>query len=80
VAPEQFIPFALPDIGEDEIDTVVEAMRSGWLTTGPRVAAFELEFAEQIGGGVGAVVVDARDLNSGGYYEPQFQTLADSVS
>jgi dTDP-4-amino-4,6-dideoxygalactose transaminase len=59
VAPEQFIPFALPDIGEDEIDAVVEAMRSGWLTTGPRVAAFELEFAEQIDGEVEAIAVNS---------------------
>jgi dTDP-4-amino-4,6-dideoxygalactose transaminase len=50
-APEPFIPFAVPDIGEAEIDAAAEAMRSGWLTTGPRVAAFESEFAEQLGGG-----------------------------
>jgi dTDP-4-amino-4,6-dideoxygalactose transaminase len=29
VVAEQFIPFALPDIGEDEIAAVAEAMRSG---------------------------------------------------
>jgi dTDP-4-amino-4,6-dideoxygalactose transaminase len=28
-----FVPFALPDIGEEEITAVAEAMRSGWLTT-----------------------------------------------
>ena len=39
-----FIPFALPDIGEPEIEAVVGAMRSGWLTTGPNAAAFEKEF------------------------------------
>ena len=59
MAPEQLIPFALPDIGEDEIDAVVEAMRSGWLTTGPRVAAFELEFADQIGDEVEAIAVNS---------------------
>ena len=47
-APEPFLPFAVPDIGEDEIAAVADAMRSGWLTTGPQTAAFELEFAEQI--------------------------------
>lgn len=42
---DEFIPFAAPDIGDAEIDAVVEALRSGWLTTGPRAAAFEAEFA-----------------------------------
>ncbi|HWJ52765.1 MAG TPA: aminotransferase class I/II-fold pyridoxal phosphate-dependent enzyme, partial [Propionibacteriaceae bacterium] len=58
-APEPFLPFAVPDIGEEEIAAVAEAMRSGWLTTGPRAAAFEIEFAEQIGGGVEAVAVNS---------------------
>lgn len=56
---DEFIPFALPDIGDEEIDAVVEAMRSGWLTTGPRAAAFEREFAEFLGGGVHAVAVNS---------------------
>lgn len=43
-----FVPFAPPDIGEPEIEAVVEAMRSGWLTTGPRAAAFEREFAAML--------------------------------
>ncbi|WP_163543776.1 DegT/DnrJ/EryC1/StrS family aminotransferase [Occultella kanbiaonis] len=46
---EDFLPFAVPDIGEDEIAAVAEAMRSGWLTTGPRAAAFEQEFAQVVG-------------------------------
>jgi len=41
-----FIPFALPDIGEAEIEAVVATMRSGWLTTGPNAAALEREFVE----------------------------------
>ena len=40
-----FLPFALPDIGEEEINEVVEALRSGWLTTGPKTARFEADFA-----------------------------------
>ncbi|WP_312720556.1 DegT/DnrJ/EryC1/StrS family aminotransferase [Mobilicoccus sp.] len=50
------VPFAAPDIGEAEIEAVVEAMRSGWLTTGPRAAAFEAEFAAFVDdlGGEGA--------------------------
>ena len=57
--PDPFIPFALPDIGEEEISAVVEAMRSGWLTTGPSVAAFEREFADAIGGDVEAISVNS---------------------
>lgn len=38
---------------------VAEAMRSGWLTTGPRAAAFEIEFAEFLGGGVPAVAINS---------------------
>ena len=44
-----FIPFAIPDIGEEEIEAATAAMRSGWLTTGPNAAAFEQEFARYIG-------------------------------
>ncbi|MDB4916843.1 MAG: UDP-4-amino-4,6-dideoxy-N-acetyl-beta-L-altrosamine transaminase [Gemmatimonadetes bacterium] len=41
-----FLPFAKPDIGEAEIAAVVECLRSGWLTTGPRTKEFERLFAE----------------------------------
>ncbi len=46
---EPFIPFHLPDIGEDEIHSVVETLRSGWLTTGLKTKQFETEFADWIG-------------------------------
>ena len=36
-----FIPFALPDVTSAEIDAVVEVLRSGWVTTGPRSKEFE---------------------------------------
>jgi dTDP-4-amino-4,6-dideoxygalactose transaminase len=39
-----FIPFALPAIGEDEIAEVVDTLRSGWVTTGPKVKLFEDQF------------------------------------
>ena len=42
---EPFLPFALPDIGEPEIDAVVSALRSGWITTGPKARQFESDFA-----------------------------------
>jgi perosamine synthetase len=44
-----FLPFHLPDIGEAEIDAVVEALRSGWITTGPKTREFERRFAAAVG-------------------------------
>ncbi|HET9295375.1 MAG TPA: DegT/DnrJ/EryC1/StrS family aminotransferase, partial [Candidatus Binatia bacterium] len=45
----EFIPFHKPAIGEEEIRSVVETLRSGWLTTGPKVKLFEAEFATYTG-------------------------------
>ncbi|QQS48470.1 MAG: DegT/DnrJ/EryC1/StrS family aminotransferase [Acidobacteriota bacterium] len=56
---EEFLPFALPDIGEEEIAEVVDALRSGWLTTGPKTRLFEEDFRAFIGGGVEAVAVNS---------------------
>ena len=39
-----FLPFALPEIGEDEIAEVVDSLRSGWVTTGPKAKKFESDF------------------------------------
>jgi perosamine synthetase len=44
-----FLPFSRALIEEDEINAVVEVLRSGWLTTGPRVREFEAAFAKYIG-------------------------------
>ncbi len=44
-----FLPFALPDIGEDEIAEVVDTLRSGWITTGPKVRRFEEDFSAFLG-------------------------------
>src|SRR5262245_19233664 len=46
-----FIPFHRPAIGETEIQSVVETLRSGWLTTGAKVKRFEEEFARYLGCG-----------------------------
>jgi dTDP-4-amino-4,6-dideoxygalactose transaminase len=43
------VPFAPPSIGFDEIAEVIATLESGWLTTGPRVAAFEQAFADYVG-------------------------------
>ena len=45
----EFIPFHRPAIGEDEIQSVVETLKSGWLTTGPKVKRFEEDFARYFG-------------------------------
>jgi dTDP-4-amino-4,6-dideoxygalactose transaminase len=49
-APTQpFLPFALPEIGEEEIQEVVDALRSGWVTTGPKTRRFEQDFVAFLG-------------------------------
>lgn len=53
------IPFALPDLGEGEIEAVVAALRSGWVTTGPQVKRFEEEFAELCGPDAIAVSINS---------------------
>lgn len=44
-----FLPFALPHITQAEIDEVVDSMRSGWITGGPKTKRFEQEFADVVG-------------------------------
>jgi dTDP-4-amino-4,6-dideoxygalactose transaminase len=44
-----FLPFALPEIGEEEIAEVVDTLRSGWVTTGPKAKRFEADFAKFLG-------------------------------
>jgi dTDP-4-amino-4,6-dideoxygalactose transaminase len=44
-----YLPFAPPLIGEEEIAEVVETLRSGWITTGPKTQRFETEFAAGVG-------------------------------
>ncbi|MDO5695671.1 MAG: DegT/DnrJ/EryC1/StrS family aminotransferase [Eubacteriales bacterium] len=43
------IPFSPPDISQAEIDEVVDTLRSGWITTGPKVKRFEREIADYCG-------------------------------
>jgi len=44
-----FLPFSRPSISEEDITDVVEVLRSGWLTTGPKVAEFEQRFCDYVG-------------------------------
>ena len=54
-----FLPFALPDIGEEEITEVVDSLRSGWITTGPKTRKFEEDFGNFIGNDVTAIAVNS---------------------
>lgn len=56
---EAFLPFARPDITEQEIEAVTAALRSGWITTGPSAAEFEREFAKFLAPDVHAVAVNS---------------------
>jgi dTDP-4-amino-4,6-dideoxygalactose transaminase len=44
-----FMPFALPEIGDAEIAEVVDTLRSGWVTTGPKAKRFEDDFSAFLG-------------------------------
>jgi len=46
---ETFLGFQPPAVGDEEVAAVAEAVRSGWLTTGPRAAELEQRFAEYVG-------------------------------
>lgn len=48
-----FLPFAPPTLGEEEIAEVVDTLRSGWLSTGPKTLRFEQDFAGAIGAETG---------------------------
>lgn len=43
-----YLPFALPDTDDAEITEVADAIRSGWVTTGPKVQQFEADFAKYV--------------------------------
>lgn len=43
------IPFSPPDITDEEINEVINAMKSGWITTGPRTKEFERKIADYVG-------------------------------
>lgn len=55
----EFIPFSVPDIGEEEIAEVIDTLRSGWITTGPKALKFESQFSAFLGGGVHSVAVNS---------------------
>jgi dTDP-4-amino-4,6-dideoxygalactose transaminase len=46
---ETYLPFALPDVDEAELNEIREALESGWVTTGPKAKQFERDFAAAVG-------------------------------
>lgn len=55
----QFLPFSLPEIGEAEIDEVIDTLKSGWVTTGPKTKQFEQDFADYLGSDIEAIAVNS---------------------
>ena len=55
---KSFLSFHVPEIGEEDITAVGEALRSGWITAGPRVKEFEARFA-RFTGAANAVAVNS---------------------
>ncbi|MEX1028196.1 MAG: DegT/DnrJ/EryC1/StrS aminotransferase family protein [Candidatus Paceibacterota bacterium] len=43
---QSYLPFSPPLIGEEEIAEVVDALRSGWISSGPRTRQFEIDFGQ----------------------------------
>jgi dTDP-4-amino-4,6-dideoxygalactose transaminase len=56
---QTFLPFTRPSITEAEIREVSDTLRSGWITSGPRVAAFEEEFSAYVSAPFGIAVTSA---------------------
>ena len=46
---DEFLPYALPEIGDEEIAEVIDALKSGWITTGPKARRFETDFSAFLG-------------------------------
>jgi perosamine synthetase len=56
---QPFLAFHRPNVGEEEIAAVVDTLRSGWLTMGPKTRAFEVELAGFVGAKRGIAVSSA---------------------
>jgi dTDP-4-amino-4,6-dideoxygalactose transaminase len=58
---ESFLPFSPPYLGEEEINEVIDTLRSDWITTGPKVKRFEQEFAQFVGAPAALALSSATD-------------------
>jgi dTDP-4-amino-4,6-dideoxygalactose transaminase len=56
---KQFLPFALPDIDDEEIEEIIDSLRSNWLTTGPKTKRFEQQFQEFLNINIETVAVNS---------------------
>ena len=45
---DSFLPFSPPLVGQEEIDEVVDTLKSNWITTGPKTREFEQQFADHV--------------------------------
>lgn len=61
---QPFLPFALPEIGEEEIAEVVDTLRSGWVTTGPKARQFEEAFTAYLNEGQADTGLQSIAVNS----------------
>lgn len=64
---DKFLPFALPDIGDEEINEVIDSLKSGWITTGPKTKQFEQDFTNylQQDGNIGLQSLAVNSATSG---------------
>jgi len=46
---ETFLPFARPTLGEEEVSELLDSLRSGWITTGPKTERFAEAFRDYVG-------------------------------
>jgi dTDP-4-amino-4,6-dideoxygalactose transaminase len=58
---QNFLSYSPPDIGQEEIDEVVDTLRTDWITTGPKVKRFEQDFAKFVGAPAALAVSSATD-------------------
>lgn len=59
---DNFIPFALPEIGEEECKAVLEVLKSGWVTTGKVSKNFETEFSHFLGGNLYSIALNSATM------------------
>lgn len=60
-----FLPFALPEIGDEEIAEVVDTLKSGWVTTGPKARRFEQDFVAFLGADDGLEAIAVNSATAG---------------
>ncbi|MBD2813267.1 DegT/DnrJ/EryC1/StrS family aminotransferase [Xenorhabdus sp. Flor] len=56
---KEFLPFALPEIGQPEINEVIDSLKMGWITTGPKAKKFEQDFVQYLGSDIEAIAVNS---------------------